>query len=127
MRGRGRALVVVSGFYEWHGREHPFEAHRPGGGLFALAAVWDGDSCAILTQPSRAGLTAVHDRMPLVVPPERFGEWLSAGPTPEIVAGIRASQGLADRLEIRPVSTWVNNPRHDDARCLEAPISPLLE
>jgi putative SOS response-associated peptidase YedK len=80
---RRRCLVVVDGFYEWKRsaasarvRSQPFFVFRADRAPFALAGLWerwvssDGEvveSCAILTQPARAPVDAVHDRMPLVV------------------------------------------------------------
>ena len=55
--------------------------------------------------------------MPLIVPRRAYGEWLESD-TPD--AWMRPYD---EELEFYPVSTFVNNPRNDDPRCIE----PLRE
>jgi putative SOS response-associated peptidase YedK len=139
-RGR-RCLVVVDGFYEWkreggagamprrgaRSPSQPFVVRRPDSSPFALAGVWDRwtsrdgevvESCAILTRPARPPLDEVHGRMPVVLPPEAWDAWLD--PRADPVACLDADGGA---LVARAVSSYVNDPRHDDPRCLE-PASP---
>lgn len=85
---RRRCLVPADGFYEWQGargRKQAFHIQRPDGGLFAFAGLWetwmsaDGseiDSAAIVTTAANATVARVHDRMPVVIPPGRFADWL---------------------------------------------------
>lgn len=42
----------------------------------ALAGVWSEGKCAILTTTPNSTVAVVHDRMPLILPPERFDLWL---------------------------------------------------
>jgi putative SOS response-associated peptidase YedK len=127
-----RCLVVVDGFYEWKrdgkSKSQPFFFRRPDGAPFALAGVWDRwvskdgeviESCAILTQPARPPVEAVHARMPLVLPREAWDRWLD-----------RSDQDLAALLAPRDaelvaysVSPYVNDPKHDDAECVK-PFEP---
>jgi putative SOS response-associated peptidase YedK len=130
---RHRCLVVVDGFYEWKRegaktKSQPFFARRADGAPFALAGVWDRwtskdgevvESCAILTQPARAPIDAVHERMPVVLERDVWDAWLDPQRTD-------ASALLAPRspeLVVQPVSSYVNDPRHDDPRC-SAPEGP---
>jgi putative SOS response-associated peptidase YedK len=127
-----RCLVVVDGFYEWKrdgkSRSQPFFFHRPDGAPFAIAGVWDRwvskdgeviESCAIVTQPARPPVEAVHDRMPLVLEHEAWDRWLD-----------RSDQDLSALLAPRDaqlvaysVSPYVNDPKHDDAECTK-PFQP---
>ena len=124
---RRRCLVVVSGFYEWKrdgkGPSQPYFIRPPRGGVLALAGVWerwksaDGEvveSCAILTQPARPPVDAIHDRMPLVLEPGAWDPWLDPGI--EDVAALLVPR--QPELEAFAVSAHVNDPRHDDPRCL---------
>ncbi|HTB79065.1 MAG TPA: SOS response-associated peptidase [Polyangiaceae bacterium] len=136
-----RCLVAVDGFYEWH-REGkapsaPFFVRRADRRPFALAGLWsrwvadDGEvieSCAIVTQPARPPVEAIHDRMPLVLEPEAWDRWLDPGLTD---AGVLESllvsllePGTPDLIAY-PVSSYVNDPRHDDAGCLEPAAEPV--
>ena len=135
---RRRCLVAIDSFYEWQrqGKKAslPFVVRRADGKPFALAGVWerwvskDGEvieSCAIVTQPARSPVDAIHDRMPLVLAPGRWAQWLDASAT--------SAEALAPLLEPQSpdlvayaVSTHVNDPRHDDPACLEpAPVAPV--
>lgn len=88
MRHR-RALLPASGFYEWKRtgkkKSQPYWVRPANGGIAAFAALvetWiaaDGseiDTGAILTTAANATLAPIHDRMPVVIPPEEFSRWL---------------------------------------------------
>jgi putative SOS response-associated peptidase YedK len=136
-----RCLVVVDGFYEWkrashegHARGRPFVVRREDGAPFALAGIWerrvteDGEvqeSCAVVTEPSRGTLAPIHDRMPVIVPREEFTRWLTgnAGEARGVLEGLALREVPLVSYE---VSTRVNAPANDDAKCLEpAPVEPL--
>lgn len=85
----GRCLIPASGFYEWkaegRGPKRPYFLAPADGGLVAFAGLvetWAGadgsevDTAAVLTVPANATVAAIHDRMPAVVPPDRFDDWL---------------------------------------------------
>jgi len=85
----GRCLIPASGFYEWRsegsGPKRPFFIAPPGGDLVAFAGLtetWAGadgsevDTAAILTVPANDLVAPIHDRMPAVIPPEHFADWL---------------------------------------------------
>lgn len=124
-RGR-RCLIPANGFYEWRrvgDRRQPYHIQLPGGELFAFGGLWDRcrtgagetmESCTIITTPPVPVLEAVHNRMPLIIPRGAYRRWLE-GDAPE--ACIRPFDDVP--LEIHPVSPYVNDPRHDDPRCLE--------
>lgn len=125
---RRRCLVVVDGFFEWAGEgkeRSPFLAQRPGAEPFAIAGLWDEwrgedlrlESGAVLTTRATGAVRAVHDRMPLVLPRAEWPAWLAG--TPE-EAGALLVPHETD-LTLRPVSRWVNDPRHDDPACLAPP------
>jgi putative SOS response-associated peptidase YedK len=126
-----RCLVAVDGFYEWRRQgkapSAPFFVKRPGGGVFALAGLWskwvspDGEiieSCAIVTRPSSAPLDSIHDRMPVVLEREAWSLWLDPQVTEaDVLAPLLAPRSA--ELEAYPVSPYVNDPRHDDRKCLD--------
>lgn len=121
-----RCLIPANGYYEWRKTDHgkqPYHIQLPGRALFAFGGLWercrteDGEtieSCTIVTTPPNEALEAIHSRMPLIIPRADYGRWLE-GDDPQ--ACIRPFD--ADELELYPVSTYVNNPRHDDPHCLE--------
>jgi len=117
-----RCLVPASGFYEWQaeGRhKQPFWFTPEDGAPLALAGLWErwhGDeetieSFAIVTCPANADVAPVHDRMPVILPPEAWRRWLE-DPVEDARALMRpAPTGL---LRALPVSTRVNRPNIDE-------------
>lgn len=96
-----RCLIPAEGYFEWTGQPKRKRKYRIGprdGGLFAFAGVWDvwqGDaakivSCAFLTVGSNELVRAVADRMPVILAPASYGEWLDpATPLPRVEALFR--------------------------------------
>jgi putative SOS response-associated peptidase YedK len=124
-----RCLVIVSGFYEWQriGKtaSTPFFIAREDRALLALAGIWerwisrDGEvleSCAILTQPARGPLEAVHDRMPVSIERPDWAAWLGPAASPDEIRALLALPPAVARIQ--PVGPYVNDPRHDDPECL---------
>ena len=65
-----------------------------------------------MTTAANELMRPIRERMPLILPPAHFDEWLASDEPPvELLA--------TPEFEAVPISTWVNSPRHDDARCME--------
>jgi putative SOS response-associated peptidase YedK len=129
---RRRCLVPADGFYEWQGRagaRRPFHLALPGGlfGMAGLYARWHGeggevvDSFTVLTRPAQGAVSALHDRMPLIVDPAGYAAWLDpeAKDPAALLAGLPEALGAG--LLARPVSRRVNDVRNDDPGCLAPP------
>ncbi|APG83936.1 prophage protein [Sinorhizobium americanum CCGM7] len=129
MRHR-RILVPASGFYEWHrppkGSREASQAYwvRPKkGGIVAFAGLmetWssaDGsevDTAAILTTGANKTVRQIHDRMPVVVPPEEFSRWLDCRTQePRDIADLM-SPAPEDFFEAIPVSDRSTKSRMPD-------------
>lgn len=128
---RRRCLVAAAGWYEWQGErapKQPFVHYRDGFAPIAFAGIWTpsgrhgepAPSFAILTRAATPALARVHDRMPVVLDPADYGLWLAADAAQHDLERVLAAAGPA--IETRPVSTLVNKPANDDARCIE-PLS----
>ena len=125
-----RCLVIVDGFYEWSGTKgkadrQPHRVRLADGRPFAIAGVWDSwkapdgsilETCAVVTTASRGPVAELHDRMPLVLDRAARERWLTA---PAADARDLVAEPSPVELVVVPVSSWVNDVRHDDARCLE--------
>jgi putative SOS response-associated peptidase YedK len=118
-----RCLVPANGFYEWKlegGRKQPYYVYPSGGALFAFAGLWEEwtgpsgplQTCAIITTDSNEKMSAVHERMPVIVSPAEYSTWLEGGGIP-----LRACPDTA--IDIRRVSRAVNNARNDTPALLE--------
>jgi putative SOS response-associated peptidase YedK len=86
---RRRCLIPADGYYEWKGdvpgKKVPFYFHRPDNGPFAFAGLWehwmaaDGselETAAIITCAPNQAVAEIHDRMPVVIHPESYSQWL---------------------------------------------------
>lgn len=117
-----RALVPADGWYEWRpvasgsGKQAYYMTARDDGPL-ALAGLWEAHegrlSFTIVTTAAVGELATVHDRMPLVLPPERWSTWMSTEPEPADLLLATAPIAYLDGLEIRPVTPLVGNVRND--------------
>ncbi len=120
-----RCGVVCDGFFEWNRRHEPTWFHRADGGLVLLGGLYQNTAApggpprfTILTTRPNGLVAAVHDRMPLVVPPERIDDWLADEPARVVSLVVPAAEAA---LVATPVSTRVNSVRNDDPACL-APV-----
>lgn len=131
----GRVLVPASAFYEWEviarGKQ-PWLIRVKGGEPFAFGGLlesWSGPegertTFTILTTSANALMKPIHDRMPVIVRPEGYQTWLD--PT---FRDVHQLLGLTlpfpeKDMEAWPVSTRVNNPRHEGPEIM-VPATPL--
>lgn len=125
-----RCLIVADGFYEWQargGRKQPYYIKLKSGKPFGIGGLWDRwdkegelvESCTILTCDANEPMMAIHERMPVVIPPERFAAWLD--PVEHDVAKLSRllRPFYSDEMTAYPVSTLVNNVKQDSATCIE--------
>ncbi|MGB8276069.1 MAG: SOS response-associated peptidase [Alphaproteobacteria bacterium] len=125
-----RCLVPADGFYEWQARDkrpkQPYHIHLRTRAPLAFAGLWEnwekeGErilSFAIIVTEANAMMREIHDRMPVILSPDDFDRWLdaeTAGPDAQALLKPCA----ADLLVAEPVGTRVNNPKNDDAGCIE--------
>ena len=114
-RGSGRCLVPASGFYEWKAegrRKQPFYFSPASDALLALAALWERDTCSLITTEPNVVVGAVHDRMPLIVPKALYRAWLQGD------ENLLASPSAIE-LRAHPVGMAVNQAANDSPRLIE--------
>jgi putative SOS response-associated peptidase YedK len=120
-----RCLVPADGFYEWIGaagakRPHLIRARdRRMMGLAAIYENWLGadgseiETMAILTTAANTTMAVLHDRMPVIIPPEQFDLWLDCRPgTATHILDLMAP-APDDLLDIVEVNRRLNNPRNE--------------
>ncbi|HEY6794643.1 MAG TPA: SOS response-associated peptidase [Kineosporiaceae bacterium] len=140
-----RCLVPADGWFEWQPsptekdakgkpRKQPFFMRPVADGPIAFAGVYelwrDPDvhpddpaawraTYAVVTTAAEPGLSAIHDRMPLVLPPDRWDDWLDPRQRdPDVVRALLAPP-VAGRFVAVPVSARVNAVGNNDAALLE--------
>lgn len=135
-----RCLVLADGFVEWirDGKNRlPVWFKRVDGNPFAFAGLWepppvrlagsvaDGSipptgTATIITTHANETVLPVHDRMPVLLSPEDWNSWLTAGDVavaqsllrpcpPEMIGGVR-------------ISPLINSARNDGPECLETAV-----
>ena len=143
---RRRCLIPTDGFYEWQVREKAGEkaggpkrpyfvrakrdarGNAPPLAFAGLYETWTGpngeelDTAAIITTAANRTLAALHDRMPVFVPPEAFDLWLDCANVEADVAAALIRPADEALLEAYEVSPAVNRVANDSA----ALIAPLL-
>ena len=132
--GRKRGIVLANGFFEWKktgGFKQPMYITPKKDEIFQFAALYDSwintrgekiDSCAIVTTPSNAFMSSIHDRMPMILDSQSLSIWLE----PTITDPDRLRSLLIpvseDLLRAHPVSAEVNSYKHDSHSVI-TPIS----
>jgi putative SOS response-associated peptidase YedK len=129
---RFRCLVPADGFYEWQARpgqrrRQPWLLRLRDGGLFGFAGLWTpGDAekgepptCTIITTRPNEVARPLHDRMPVILLPEREGPWLDRA-TRDATQVVPFLEPLpAERMEAYPVSSSVSSPQNDGPSLVE--------
>ena len=122
-----RCLVPATGFYEWKGaagRKQPYAITLPDRPLFAFAGLWErwrpegGDAVetfTIVTSEANSHVAEIHDRMPVIIPPDAEERWLSADPAAAL-ALLKPHDGP---MKLRAVSRLVSSPKNDMPECLD--------
>jgi len=105
----------------------PYFIHLKERGHFAFAGLWnewhspEGDkvkTCTIITTAPNELMSALHNRMPVILDPKDYAEWLDPAPrSPESLARL-IRPFPAERMAAYPVSLLVNNPSNDLAECV---------
>jgi putative SOS response-associated peptidase YedK len=143
---RRRALVPVTGWYEWQAspvsldargrpRKQPFFVTRADGAPLALAGLYEFwkepdapaedplswiVSYTIITTAAEPGLHRIHDRQPVALEPDQWDDWLDPGLTsPDDVRSLLDASSVPGRFTAWPVSTAVNSSRTNGPQLLE--------
>ena len=145
---RRRCLIPADGFYEWKKlatmsagagenpakkkaavAKQPFAFMLASGAPFAFAGLWDRwndpgggalESFTIITTTPNELTALVHDRMPVILPPQDYNRWLShvsveksATPVPQLELLALLKPYPADRMEAHAAHVDVGNVRNN--------------
>ncbi|WP_148614835.1 SOS response-associated peptidase [Nocardioides rubriscoriae] len=138
-----RCLLPADGYYEWYEtaeltakgkpRKQPFFIRPADGGTLAMAGlyeIWrdptrDEDdpeqfrwTCTVITTDAADDLGRIHDRMPLMVEPDRWHTWLDPRTDQDDLLALLVP-AVPGRLEAYPVSAAVGNVRNNGPGLLE--------
>jgi putative SOS response-associated peptidase YedK len=144
-----RCLLPADGYFEWYPTEQKTKAGKPlkqpffirpaDGGVMAMAGlyeIWRDPTraeddpqrflwtCTVLTTTAEDSVGHIHDRMPLLVEPDRYDGWLD--PSNANVDDLKRLlvPAAPGRLEAYPVSTAVNSVRNNGPELVD-PLEPV--
>jgi len=119
-----RCLVIADGYYEWRDADkQPFAIALANRGPMTLAGLWESwrspqgetiKSFAIITTNANNLLAPLHDRMPVVIAPDRWAEWLGERPAPQDALKDLLRPYPDGAMAFWPVDRRVGNVRNDD-------------
>jgi putative SOS response-associated peptidase YedK len=126
-------LVPCSGYFEWQQTELGKQAYHitlPDHGVFGFAGLWEHwqndneeiNSCTIITTAANDKLHSVHTRMPVIVEPSDYDQWLDTDQSKDAMLVLLSNDSAYDSMVTIPVSNYVNNSRHNDPECIK-PVS----
>jgi putative SOS response-associated peptidase YedK len=144
-----RCIIPMDGFYEWRAGaadgpvgksgkplKQPFFIHRVDGEPLAVAGLWSAwrdrsdeqpsgewlHTASVITTSANTTMSAIHDRMPVILPKAMWDLWLD--PTNDNIDVLsKLLVPAADHvLTMHPVSTDVNNVRNKGEH-LTAPVT----
>jgi len=127
---RRRCLIPASGFYEWQQTsdgKQPIFIRPASDDLFGLAGLWEFwrdpegselQTCTILTTSPNALMEPIHNRMPVIIDPADYSMWLEPGDDPDEALHLLRPYPAA-AMAAYPVSTAVNNPRHEGRELIQ--------
>jgi len=124
---RRRCLILADGFYEWkpslgNKSKQPILIRLKGNIPFTFAGLWehwtapDGSeirSCTIITTQPNSLIESIHNRMPVILPPDSYMHWLSAEDCPASELNKLLIPYPSNEMIAYPVSKKVNSPLND--------------
>jgi putative SOS response-associated peptidase YedK len=138
-----RCLLPADGYFEWYPtqektkagkpRKQPFFIRPRDHGVLAMAGLYelwrdptkaDDDptrwlwTCTVITTEAEDSLGRIHDRMPLMVPRDRWSRWLDPHQPADTLLDL-LEPAAPGALEAYPVSTRVSNVRNNGPDLLD--------
>lgn len=122
-----RCIIPASGFYEWQkkgtGAKQPFYFHLKDKEVFGFAGLYEQwldretgeqiETCTIITTEANQVLEPIHDRMPVILKPKDYDQWLDAKEKDTSKLQKLLLPYPAAEMESYQVSKSVNVPSND--------------
>lgn len=128
-----RCIIPASGFYEWQkaskGAKQPFYFYLKDKEVFGFAGLYEEwldretgeqiETCTIITTEANKVLEPIHERMPVILKPKDYDQWLDAkakdtGKLEKLLAPYSSEEMTAYK-----VSKSVNAPSNDSPELIE--------
>ena len=126
---QSRVLIPADAFYEWKpvaGEKQAYLIHMKDNAPFGMGGLlefWPGSAgevatFTILTTTPNTLMAEIHNRMPVIIRPENYSEWLNPGVTDVNQLHALIGPYPENFMEAYPVSKRVNSPANDGAELL---------
>lgn len=127
---RRRCLIPANGFFEWKKgtQKIPYRIFMKNEALFAMAGLWetwkdaDGNllhTFSIITTEPNELMKPIHNRMPVILPPEAEKTWLHEENPQELLALLQPYD--ANKMEAYTIGNAINSPGNNN----ETVVKPL--
>ena len=139
-----RCIIPADGFFEWkkipgQKAKQPYFIHRADGEPMAFAGLWevwrpaeDEDrtseplrTCTIITGEPNEKVADIHDRMPVMLPPSAWAEWLDPENDDTEALGKFLVPAPATLYALHPVTRAVNNVQQKGPELIDPAEEPL--
>ncbi|WP_108398809.1 SOS response-associated peptidase [Devosia submarina] len=118
-----RCLIPADGYFEWtraeDGGKDPWLLQLPDGQPFSFTGIWAHNdnlgvtSCTIITAPAVERIAHIHTRMPLIIGPEAYEQWLSCEDQGVSAKALLMDSQIDSQLQFHRVTRAVNNSRYE--------------
>ena len=124
-----RCIVITDGYFEWQNIgtiKTPHYFHDPEKKILPMAGLWDEWRSAngelmktytVITTTPKPEFAHIHNRMPVILPHPAIDIWVNTRDHTPAVA-MDHILPYQDELAVYPVSTLVNSPKNNSARCI---------
>ncbi|HZX56337.1 MAG TPA: SOS response-associated peptidase [Ilumatobacteraceae bacterium] len=138
-----RCIIPADGFFEWkkipgQKAKQPYFIRRADGEPMAFAGLWEvwrpkdapEDSeplrtCTIITGEPNEKVADIHDRMPVMLPPSTWAEWLDRDNADVETLGKFLVPAPASLYALHPVTRAVNNVQENGPELIDPAEEPL--
>ncbi|MCF6139319.1 SOS response-associated peptidase [Pseudalkalibacillus berkeleyi] len=125
-----RCIIPADGFFEWkkEGKhKQPKYIKMKNDQPFGFAGLWEKwkdeqgnpiHTCTVLTTEPNELMEDIHNRMPVILPREKYGNWLDVdGEQSDLIELMKPFDSAS--MTAYNVSTIVNSPRNEVPECIE--------
>ncbi len=124
-----RCIVITDGYFEWQNigtTKTPHYFHNPEKKILPMAGLWDEWQSAngelmktytVITTTPKPEYAHIHNRMPVILTHPAIDIWVNTRDHTPAVAMDHVLP-YRDELDVYPVSTFVNSPKNNSARCI---------
>lgn len=125
-----RCIIPATGFFEWKtedNQKQPYYVRLLNSGIMGFAGIWESwttedgteiETCCLLTTSSNDLIQPIHDRMPVILPPDEYVFWLDKNVQHPIELQRLYQPYQSDLMVAHEVPDLVNNPRFDSPSCI---------